>query len=128
MARPGQAPHYVTTLEADSSPVSNALTQSAVHSYADFQVTPGGGDGVFTTKLSPNGYDNRGHSEVYRYDVGSDSLDCASCAPTNAFATTDAQLARNGLSVTDDGRVFFTTGDPLVAEGFKWRPRRLPMG
>ena len=81
VARPGQSPHYVTTLEADSAPLTNALTQSAVHSYSDFQVTPNGGDAVFTTKLSPDGYDNRGHSEVYRYDVGSDSLDCASCAP-----------------------------------------------
>jgi hypothetical protein len=114
VARPGQGPDYVTTLEADSAPVSNALTQSAVHTYSDFQVTPSGEDAVFTTKLSPNGYDNRGHSEVYRYDVGSDSLDCASCAPTNAFGVTDAQLARFGLSVTDGGKVFFTSGDPLA--------------
>jgi hypothetical protein len=114
VARPGQAPHFVTTLEPDSSAVTNALTQSAVHSYADFQVTPNGDDAVFATKLSPNGYDNRGHSEVYRYDASTDSLDCASCAPTNAFATTDALLARYGLSVTDDGKVIFTSGDPLA--------------
>ncbi len=39
---------------------------------------------------------------------------CASCTPTNAPATGDASLASHGLSLTDDGRVFFDSTDALV--------------
>ena len=41
-------------------------------------------------------------------------LDCASCNPTSEQATGEATLAANGLSLTDDGRVFFNSTEGLV--------------
>ena len=77
----------------------------------------------------PN-YDNAGHSEVYRYDAASAKLDCASCDPTNAAATGDASLASDGLSLTEDGRVFFNSTDALAPRDldesedvYEWEPQ-----
>ena len=33
------------------------------------------------------GYDNDGHSEIFRYDAPEDTIACASCNPTGARAT-----------------------------------------
>src|SRR4029077_9703515 len=41
-------------------------------------------------------------------------LDCASCAPSGAAATSDVFPAPYGSSLSEDGRVFFTSADPLV--------------
>ncbi len=77
-------------------------------------MAPGGEDAAFSAAIPFTGYDNNGHSEVVRYDAPGDELACASCNPTNARATGDARLATNGLSLTDDGRVFFNTTDALA--------------
>ena len=39
---------------------------------------------------------------------------CASCAPSGAAPITDTSLPGYGLSVTDDGRVFFTSTESFV--------------
>ncbi len=51
---------------------------------------------------------------MYRYHAPTGALDCASCKPTLEPATGDATLASNGLSISDDGRVFFNSYDSLV--------------
>ncbi len=43
-----------------------------------------------------------------------DEHDCVSCNPTLEIPATDASLASDGLSISDDGRVFFNTGESLV--------------
>jgi hypothetical protein len=113
-AQPGDAPRLVTTLGTENPLVRDSLTDNEVHQTGDFQVTPDGKIAVFTTRLSTTGYDNDGHSEVYRYDYMNEEVICASCPSTNARATGDATLASHGSSLTDDGRVFFTTTEPLV--------------
>lgn len=112
--RQGGRPQFVATLETDNPLVEDAVDASAVRHWADFDVTPSGDDAAFATAepLNPE-YANEGHTEVYRYDSGS-GLSCASCNPTEAPATADASLPRDGLGLTDDGRVFFDTADPLV--------------
>jgi hypothetical protein len=72
-------------------------------------------------------FENAGHYEVYRFDNLDDALDCASCSPTEAVPSTDSRLPSHGLGMTDDGRVFFNTGEQLVLrdtnenrDGYEW--------
>ncbi len=96
------------------------------------RVDPGGKVLLFRSTLSLTGYENAGHSELYRAELtpsGRD-LQCISCNPTNAPASGDASLqgipekflaprgqapvlTRN-LSV-GGGRIFFDSPDKLVA-------------
>jgi hypothetical protein len=94
--------------------VLDALGDSATRHFGDFQVTPSGDFAAFVSNLPVTGFDNDGHNEVYRYDAQGDALACASCAPTNVAATGDAAMASGALSLTNDGRVFFTSGEPLA--------------
>ena len=98
----------------DNPLVIDSVNDSGTRQTGDFQITPDGNDAVFTSTVPLTGYANAGHEEVFRYDAGSEALACVSCNPTNAQATGEASLARNGLSLTDEGRVFFNSTDPLV--------------
>jgi hypothetical protein len=114
-ARPGSPPHYITTLEITNPIVKHGVEAAGTRNTADFQVNPNGNDAAFTTALSLKpGFENRGFSEVYRYDAFEDQALCVSCDPSNAPAVGKASLASNGLSLTEDGRVFFNSLDPLV--------------
>jgi hypothetical protein len=77
-------------------------------------VTPDGRYAAFVSAIQITDYQSSNHLEVYRYDAEEGEIDCPSCVPTNAAATGDAALAARGLSITDDGRVFFTSSEPLV--------------
>jgi hypothetical protein len=94
--------------------VVHAVRDSGTHSYEDFQVTPDGHYALFSSVVPLTGYENKGRSELYRYDTSSGMLVCPSCAPTLAPAQSDVTLTPYGLSLTDDGRVFFTTKDSFV--------------
>ena len=117
VVEPGSPPHFVASI--DSGPVDNpavvhGVLDSATHSYEDFQVSPDGQYALFSSVESLTGYTNQGRSELYRYATATDALDCASCAPTLAPALNDVRMTPYGLSMTDDGRVFFTTKDSFV--------------
>jgi hypothetical protein len=114
VARPGSAPRFVATLEVGNPVISDGVSAAATRDTADFQVSRNGAFAVFHSELPLTGYDNNGHSEIYRYAAAGDELDCASCAPTGVRATGDATLARHGSSLTVDGRVFFTSLEPLA--------------
>ena len=105
---------------------------NAVHHYGDFQVTPDGSYGVFSTRmpLEPD-YDNANFYEVYRHDSESGELICTSCVPTEGQPSTDSTLPEHGLGLTDDGRVFFNSGEQLVLrdtneklDAYEWSPQR----
>ncbi len=99
----------------DNPAIMHAVDQAGIHHYGDFQVTPSGRYAVFVSAQPlDSGFLNESHVEVYRYAVDDEALECASCTPTNAPATGDASLASHGLSLTDDGRVFFDSTDSLV--------------
>ena len=98
----------------DNPAVVHGVRDSGAHSYEDFQATPDGRYALFSSVLSLTGYNNQGHSELYRYDSTADTLDCPSCAPTLQPAQNDVKLTPYGLSLTDNGRVFFTTKDSFV--------------
>ncbi len=102
----------------DNPAVLDAVSEPETRHTADFQDTPSGDFAVFTSTLplpSSTKYDNAGHSEIYRYDANSETLACVSCDPTGVEPSFDSTLASNGLSLTDDGRVLFTSAEPLVA-------------
>jgi hypothetical protein len=115
IARPGAAPKFIVTLETSNPAVKHGIEAAATRNTADFQVNPSGDVSAFPTTLPLQaGFENRGFSAIFRYDDTADELLCVSCPPSNAPATGDATLASNGLSVSDDGRVFFSSMDQLV--------------
>ena len=111
----GASPKFIATLGPEDAIVLASVKEAEIRPTSDFQVTPSGNDAAFVTKLPlKNGYANAGHAEIYRYDASGNELECVSCNPTNADATGDASLATNGLSITNDGRVFFNSTDALA--------------
>jgi hypothetical protein len=94
--------------------VAGGTEHTDVHDYGDFQATPDGNFAVFASGIPFTGFPVHGNSEIYRYDAAGGSLDCISCASTGATATVSATLSHYGSNITDDGRVFFTTGEGLV--------------
>jgi hypothetical protein len=79
---------------------------------------------VFESKAQLTGYENVGHTEIYRWDEAGKGLVCISCAGPEP-ATKDARLQELQFvgqpvvihNVTDDGsRVFFETEQDLSAD------------
>jgi hypothetical protein len=113
VARPGAEPEYVTTIEPAGEIVLHGVNESKTHRYEDFQVSADGDFAVLASTLSLTGPDTFNRSQVFRYDTDAGDLVCASCATTGATPTGNATLSK-GLNLTDDGRVFFTSVEPLV--------------
>jgi hypothetical protein len=99
------------------------------------RTTPDGNVLLFESRAVLDGYDPEGHAEVYRYDFTGDTLDCLSCNPTLAPATSDASLqsilqslpalgGQQALSIfsnlpnliPDGRRVFFQSLEALVPD------------
>jgi hypothetical protein len=101
----------------DNPAVIHAIEDSETHHYGDFQVTPDGEFAAFSSLLSLTGFDNNPiglHPEVFRYESSTQTIACASCNPTGARAVGDSELAPDGLGLADDGRLFFSSADPLA--------------
>ncbi|HKT82437.1 MAG TPA: hypothetical protein VJQ84_01230, partial [Solirubrobacterales bacterium] len=88
---------------------------------------------VFESRAQLTDYANRGHSEIYRYVAAGGELNCVSCSPTEAPASTDARLVAryapllsstppvNAISqvqnIADGGQVvFFQSAERLAAQ------------
>ena len=89
------------------------------------RTTPDGGAIVFESKAELTGYENAGHTEVYRWAEGAGGVTCVSCEGGPEPATADARLQELTLvgpgtvihNLTDDGsRVFFETGEDLSSD------------
>jgi hypothetical protein len=92
------------------------------------RTTPDGSVLLFESRARLTSYDNQGHTEIYRYAAGADTLTCVSCNPTGAPPGGDAHLqgdptddpqsptSKQSLvpNLTPDGRlVAFQTDDAL---------------
>ena len=122
---------YPPTPQTDNPLVVDSVSAPETRYTGDFQITPSGNDAVFTSTLALGGHEEEtaGHPEVYRYAAAAERLDCVSCAPSGAPSAGDAGLAPYGLSLTDEGRVFFTTSDQLAVadtdnkqDVYEWEP------
>jgi hypothetical protein len=80
------------------------------------QVVPDGDHMAVLTRANLTLYDSAGHLEMYTYDPDSGAIQCVSCLPDGGPPTRDVEASINGIFLTNDGRAFFTTGDPLVPE------------
>lgn len=98
----------------DNPLVVHAVNDAGTRHTGDFQVTPDGGFAAFSSTLPLTGFTSLRHSEIYRYDAAENDLACVSCAPTGGAPSADTYLAPGGLDLSDDGRVFFSTANPLV--------------
>jgi hypothetical protein len=118
------------------NPAIRHAEHSAVRHYGDFLVSPDGSYAAFATRLPlKSDYDNAGFYEVYRHDSGADELTCVSCVPTEGQPSSDSMLPEHGSGLTDDGRVFFNTGEQLVLrdtnenlDAYEWSPQRTGPG
>jgi hypothetical protein len=106
----------VATLEPENPIVVDSVAAAEAHRTADFETTPDGGFAAFPSALPLAG--PTGESlQVVRFDRATGKLACGSCDPSGAEepgTQGDASMAAAGLSLTDDGRLFFTTPAPLV--------------
>jgi hypothetical protein len=111
VAEVGQPPHFVATIDDGNVAIAHALNQSEVHSYGDFQVTPDGAYAAFGSSRPIGDALTHGHIALYRFASKADDTVCVSCGPS---VNPDSPLTRNGLNLSDDGRVFFTTLEQLA--------------
>jgi hypothetical protein len=81
---------------------------------ARMQVTPDGSRMAFVVTSQITGYNNVGKTEMYTYQPETGRIICASCRPDGQPPNGDVLASQNGLFQTYDGRVFFSTEDPLV--------------
>jgi hypothetical protein len=105
-----------------SSHTAPDLTANRLGVFPEASVTPGGRYLAFTS--SPY-FAGEGKEEVYLYDASSGHLICTSCNPTGAQPLGPSELG----SLHEDGRMFFNSGDALVAHDtnglqdvYEWEP------
>jgi hypothetical protein len=116
-AAPGGEPVFVATLEPNNPLVLHSVEAAAARHTGDFQTTPSGNFAGFVSALELTGVNTFGALDVFRYDAGAEQLVCASCDTTgtsDASLAEDAALAPDGLSLLEDGRLFFTSRLALV--------------
>jgi hypothetical protein len=83
---------------------------------ARMQVSPDDQHAAFITASRLTSYDNAGKAMMYSYEPATGTLTCDSCLPSGEPPTADVYASQNGLFMTNDGRTFFSTTDPLVPQ------------
>jgi hypothetical protein len=115
----GGGVRHVATLEDDLycvHPLTGAgLGQETCSNGAAgrLQVTPDGRFAAFVTTSNITAYDSHGFAEMYRYDAEAEKVECVSCRPDGSAPIDDVLGSQGGRFLTDDGRVFFDTTEPL---------------
>jgi hypothetical protein len=138
----GGNPEFVATLSPDDPLVVGSTRNADASAATDLQTTPDGAFAGFRSILPLTGVANAGKTSVFLFSRGAaDPLACVSCNPTLTEDPTqqgEATLAGNGLTISDDGRLFFNTAASLGVEDtggtkdvYEWiggRPRLISSG
>jgi hypothetical protein len=118
----------------DNPLVIDSVRSAETRSPDEFQLTPSGEFAAFFSTLPLTGFQAAQHFEVFRYYATGDALDCVSCNSTEVEPTSDSALAKHGLSLTDDGRVFFNSGESLVMrdsnsrqDAYEWKTGKVEL-
>jgi hypothetical protein len=137
LSREGQVSFVATVTDGDvkGAPGENSLDawMSVVGDNGSLgrvpaRTTPDGGVLLFKARAALGDYDPEGHAQIYRYDSAGE-LQCLSCNPTGAPASSDADLqseSEENLVLfypkawlenlrADGRRAFFESSEPLVA-------------
>jgi hypothetical protein len=111
------AVQYVTTLNTGSFCPTERFNYQVCSAgpVIRIQVSPDGAHMAMLTASRLTGYENAQHTEMYSYEPGTGELVCVSCGSANSAATSNTWASSNGIFMSDDGRTFFSTADPLVA-------------
>jgi Tol biopolymer transport system component len=116
----GEAPQFVATLSPNDPVVLDSVHDASAPEISQFQTPSTGDRATFRSTALITGVNNGGAASVFLYeDGGATPIVCVSCNPSLTEDTTlkgEANLARDGLSITDDGRVFFSTTAALSVE------------
>jgi hypothetical protein len=83
---------------------------------ARMNISPDGKHVAFISSVRVTDYDSAGLTEMYTYEPDSRTIACASCVPDGEQPEFDTFGSQNGLFLTDDGRAFFYTEQPLVPQ------------
>ena len=67
--QPGQAPRFVATLEPSNPAITDAVLDSEMGGFGDFQVTPSGNFAAFSSDVPLTGFPTAGHTAIYRYEA-----------------------------------------------------------
>jgi hypothetical protein len=111
----GSAPHNGKNLYfANAGTVHYVATLGGGQTIDRVQISPDGEHTGFLTRARLTSYDNEGFEEMYSYTPGTGRLICVSCRLDGSAPTADVEASQNGPFMSDDGRVFFATSDPLV--------------
>jgi len=102
------------------------------------RASPSGSVMVFESRAKLTSYDNAGHTEIYRYEAETGTVQCVSCNLSAATAESDARLGDYSTlrrtttihNVSSDGsRVFFETAEALdiadtdgINDIYEWQP------
>lgn len=106
---------FVAALDPQPVCSSGKITDGcALGPIARLQVTPNGDHMAFVAAANVTGYNSAGHTEMYSYDPASGRITCASCRLDGIAPTGEVLGSQKGLFQTYDGRVFFSSPDPLV--------------
>jgi hypothetical protein len=131
---------FIASLTGPEDPqnwlLNNTVTPQPSGGMQAARVTASGKFALFISNTSLQGYDNGSLPEIFRYSFDGNSTLCVSCNPTGAKASSEPFLAslfgadsfpeptnfvlpRN---LSEDGSVFFTSGEGLVPEDNNGQP------
>ena len=111
----GPAPQNGKNLyEANEGSVHYVATLAPKETIDRIQISPDGQHVGLLTRAKLTSYENAGFEEMYGYTPSTGVLKCVSCLPTGEPPTADVEASQNGPFMSNDGRLFFSTSDPLV--------------
>ncbi|HEX7058823.1 MAG TPA: hypothetical protein VF176_03140 [Solirubrobacterales bacterium] len=120
----------------DSPLVIDSVRAAGIRHPDEFQLSRDGSYAALPSVLALDGgsFDSAGKQELFRYRAADGQIACASCNPTGQRPASDATLTADGSSLTDDGRVFFTTTEPLVLrdanekkDAYEWKEGKVEL-